>query len=81
MDAVLASGQRVLAVDPQVILHGLDVREEHLPRPVIRGDPTPGAMVVEPSPHASGACGVTVNVQEVKMAVVDPGLEDWHFSD
>jgi acetyltransferase len=81
MEAVLASGQRVLAVDPRMILHGQDVREEHLPRPVVRCDPTQGAIVVGPSPHASGACGVAVNLQEVKMAVVDPGLDDWHFSD
>jgi acetyltransferase len=81
MEAVLASGQRVLAVEPRVILHGLHVREEHLPRPVIRCDPRPEAIVVEPCPHASGACGVTVNVQEVQMAVADPGLDDWHFSD
>jgi hypothetical protein len=80
-DAVLASGQRVLAVDPRVILHGLDICDEHLPRPVIRCDPTHGATVVEPSPHASDACGVSRNALEAEMRTADLELKDWYFSD
>jgi len=39
INPLLASGDRLLALDARIVLHPADTREEHLPRPVIRPYP------------------------------------------
>lgn len=51
IDPLLASRERVLALDPIVLLHGPDIREEQLPELVLREAPARGTISGTPDLH------------------------------
>jgi acetyltransferase len=61
IDPLLASRERLLALDPLVYLHGPDVQEEQLPELVLRSDPAHGVNAGRPEPHFAVPSGLVAN--------------------
>jgi acetyltransferase len=73
---LLASRERLLAVDPVVVLHGPDVQEEQLPELVLRCDSRSRVIAEPQEPHLTRGLGLVRSGSGLESEVDHEGLQE-----
>jgi acetyltransferase len=76
IDSLLASRERLLALDPLVYLHGPDVQEEQLPELVLRSDPAHGLNAGRTEPHFAVPLGLVASAPRDAVAAANLALDE-----